>query len=57
MIYQLQVYSKKSRHYLTVWTGHDLNRAQILAKKPYNNYLWMGKKRILSISIQIIEVK
>lgn len=57
MNYELQVWDKLSRKFVTTWKGNNLNRAQIMAKKPYNNYDWMGKKRILSISIQVIEVK
>lgn len=51
--YQLQVWNKKTRKYQTTWTGTDFVRAQILATKPYNNYDWQGKKRILSINIRV----
>lgn len=54
--YQLQYWNKETRKYITVWTGQRLEIAQRLAKKPYYNYPYMGKKRILSISIQIIGV-
>lgn len=51
MKYELQVWDKTKRKYITTWEGHDFVRAQIMAAKPYNNYDWMGKKRIIGIEV------
>lgn len=47
--YELQVWDKNMKKYITTWEGKDFVMAQILAAKPYNNLSWMGKKRIVRI--------
>lgn len=53
IVYMLQVWDKNKRKYIATWNGKDFGLAKIMAKKPYNSYPWMGKKRILSISTQV----
>lgn len=51
--YELQVWNKLTKRYDTTWWGQNFIRAQIMAAKPYNNYNWQGKKRIIKISVNI----
>lgn len=52
-MYKLEVWDKTKRKYITTWKGHTFVQAQIMAAKPYNNYEWMGKKRIISIITKV----
>lgn len=56
MTYTLEIWSKAAKRYLTTWTGTDLERGLIMARKPYNNYPWMGKARIVAITRQVIPI-
>lgn len=52
--YFLEFWSIPLKKYVTGSENHDIERLKILAKKPYFNYNYMGKKRIRKITAKTI---
>lgn len=49
----LQYWDRNKKKYVDGHTSRVIDHLERMAKKPYYNYPWMGKKRILHIQIYV----
>jgi hypothetical protein len=49
--YILEFWDKRTKSYKNGASNKNIERLRILTKKPYFNYSYMGKKRIICIQV------